>query len=99
MGTVWLELSHSLQPEYGLPQTLLLTVPHAPLTTLCSVSFAHHFPLLNYFVWPAVMSFGTNASFTIQLTFTIQFTSVLFSLVRAIKIAPLGNNVIANKSK
>lgn len=76
-----------------LPQPLLLTVPRASLTTLSSVSFAHHFPLLNYFVRPAVMSFGTNASFTIQ------FTSVLFSLVGAIKIAPLGNNVIANKSK
>jgi hypothetical protein len=39
------------------------------------------------------MSFGTNASFTIQ------FTSVLFSLVGAIKVVPLGNHVIAKEKQ
>lgn len=98
MSNVWLKLNHSLQHEYGTgccsPSSwsfcALVLLP-CVLTICTPLSSAElRCTACCDVIWP---SFGTNASFTIQ------FTSVLFSLAGVIKVVPLGNNIIANKSK
>lgn len=96
MSNVWLKLNRSLQHECGTGCAVLdAQTSEGRLSPCVPTPFA---PLLSSelpcttccdIIWP---SFGTNPSFTIQ------FTSVLFSLVGAIKAVALGKNLIAKKA-
>lgn len=99
MSHVWLKLSHSVQLECGTGYRS----PRSSEFSTCPGCYLVYWPICTSLfstelsctaccdvIWPP---FGTNASFAIQ------FTSVLFSLVGAIKVVPLGKNLIANKSK